>query len=125
MTSTTYDHLYQAIENGIADLSDPALKDRVASLVEGAGSTVTPGTLRRCARRRGASFETRTERRRDHLRALAQRVDVVDGQEIGIAGSKRAVAASAETAAIGVRSFIPEWRAVMDENEYYSFAVTL
>ncbi|MGO4728288.1 MULTISPECIES: zinc ribbon domain-containing protein [unclassified Inquilinus] len=128
--------LYQAIEDGaeLAGIRDQARADaeRVASLVEGAGSTVTPDAIRRFARaaRRKLRNEDGTYRR-DHLRALAQRVEVVDGREIRITGSKaellRALTttASVATAALGVPSFIPKWRAMVDENEYYSFAVTL
>ena len=58
----------------------------------------------------------------DHLRALAQRVAVVDPSEIRIMGSKTellrtlAAAASVEAAAVGVRSFIPKWRTRHDSN---------
>ena len=62
--------------------------------------------------------------RRDHLRALAQRVEV--GQsEVRIIGSKtellRTLTASAggKSAAFGVRSFIPKWRPVRDSNPCY------
>jgi hypothetical protein len=53
--------------------------------------------------------------RRDHLRALAQRVEV-DDREVRIMGSKNellrtlAAANSVESAANGVPSFIPKWR---------------
>jgi hypothetical protein len=53
--------------------------------------------------------------RRDHLRALAQRVEVADG-EVRIMGSKttllRTLAAigGVETAAGGVRISVPNWR---------------
>jgi hypothetical protein len=65
--------------------------------------------------------------KRDHLRALAQRVDV-NGLEIRITGSKsallRALAASS-SAGSEVLSFVSKWRAVVDENENYVFTVTL
>jgi hypothetical protein len=54
--------------------------------------------------------------RRDHLRALAQRVEV-DAKEVRIMGSKSVLlrtlvaASSAKTATIGVPSFVPKWRA--------------
>jgi len=57
--------------------------------------------------------------RRDHLRALAQRVEVVDPSEIRILGTKTELlvaAAGVESAAGGVRSFIPKWRARHDSN---------
>ncbi|MBV8792470.1 MAG: hypothetical protein JO237_10500, partial [Pseudolabrys sp.] len=97
--------LYDAIENGIADLSDPMLKDRVAELkatrdqarldaeraedaIDRAGQTITPQALKTFART--ARKRMRTENggyRRDHLRALAQRVEV-DQKELRIMGSK-------------------------------------
>jgi hypothetical protein len=59
--------------------------------------------------------------RRDHLRALAQRVEV-DRKEVRIIGAKgellrTLVAASgAKTAGFGVPSFVPKWRAREDSN---------
>jgi site-specific DNA recombinase len=98
--------LYDAIESGVADLDDPALKDRIAGLkpirdqaqaeaerasaaLDCAGQqTITPAMVRRftaTARERmriaGGCY------RRDHLRALAQRVEVADG-EVRIIGPK-------------------------------------
>jgi site-specific DNA recombinase len=54
--------------------------------------------------------------RRDHLRVLAQRVEV-DAKEVRIMGTKgillRTLVAvsSAKTAGFGVPSFVPKWRA--------------
>jgi site-specific DNA recombinase len=131
--------LYDAIENGVADLADPMLKDRVAELravrdqaradaerAEGAadrlGPTITPQALKRFARQARKRMRTETGGyRRDHLRALAQRVEV-DIHEIRIMGSKSQLlrtlvaAASVETAAFGVPSFVPKWRARQDSN---------
>jgi site-specific DNA recombinase len=98
--------LYDAIEAGVADLDDPALKDRIDGLkairdqakadaeraqamLENSGSNaVTPQmvrtlaeTARRHIRLEGGGY------RRDHLRALAQRVEVAD-REVRIMGSK-------------------------------------
>ena len=131
--------LYDAIENGIADLSDPMLKDRIGELkatrdqarldaeraedaIDRAGPTITPQTLKtfaRTARKRmridGGGY------RRDHLRALAQRVEV-DQKELRIMGSKSALlrtlvaASSAKTAGFGVPSSVPKWRARNDSN---------
>jgi hypothetical protein len=59
--------------------------------------------------------------RRDHLRALAQRVEV-DAKEVRIMGSKSALlhtlvaASSAKSAVFGVPNFIPKWRARRDSN---------
>jgi DNA invertase Pin-like site-specific DNA recombinase len=97
--------LYDAIENGIADLSDPMLKDRIAELkavrdqarddaeraegaIERLGPSITPQALKTFARQ--ARKRMRTESGgycRDHLRALAQRVEV-DAKEVRIMGSK-------------------------------------
>ncbi len=98
--------LYDAIESGIADLADPALKDRIAGLkairdqsrtdaehaqatLESSGNqSTTPDMVRKFAsaarermRLAGGGY------RRDHLRALAQRVEVA-GHEVRIKGSK-------------------------------------
>ena len=59
--------------------------------------------------------------RRDHLRALAQRVEV-DAKEVRIKGSKGALlrtlvaAPSAKTAGFGVPSSVPNWRTRHDSN---------
>jgi site-specific DNA recombinase len=126
--------LYDAIENGIADLSDPMLKDRITELkatrdqacldaeraeeaIDRAGPTITPQTLKTFART--ARKRMRTESggyRRDHLRALAQRVEV-DQKELRIMGLKSALlrtlaaADSAKTAGFGVPSSVRKWRA--------------
>ena len=131
--------LYDAIENGVADLSDPMLKDRVAELkairdqaradaeraedaIERLGPSITPQALKTFARQ--ARKRMRTESggyRRDHLRALAQRVEV-DAKEVRIMGSKSVLlrtlvaASSAKTAGFGVPSFVPKWRARRDSN---------
>ena len=131
--------LYDAIENGIADLSDPMLKDRIAELkatrdqarldaeraeeaIERGGPTITPQALKTFART--ARKRMRTESggyRRDHLRALAQRVEV-DQKERRIMGSKSALlrtlvaASSAKTAGLAVPSSVPIWRARHDSN---------
>ncbi len=98
--------LYDAIEAGVADLDDPALKDRIVGLkairdqaktdaecaramLQNAGSkAVTPEMLSKFAK--AARQRIRLEgggSRRDHLRALAQRVEVAEG-EVRIMGSK-------------------------------------
>ena len=131
--------LYDAIENGVADLADPMLKDRIAELkamrdqaradaerAEGAldrlGPAITPAALKTFART--ARRRMRTESggyRRDHLRALAQRVEV-DAKEVRIMGSKSVLlrtlvaVSSGKTAGFGVPSFVPKWRAVRDSN---------
>ena len=98
--------LYDAIEAGVADLDDPALKDRIdglkairdqaktdadraqAMLQNSGQRAVTPEMLRQFATT--ARQRIRLESggyRRDHLRALAQRVEVNTG-EVRIMGSK-------------------------------------
>jgi hypothetical protein len=67
---------------------------------------------------------------RDHLRALAQRVEV-DAKEVRIMGAKsvllRTLVATSgvKTASFGVPSFVPKWRATVDEDGQYCFAVPL
>ena len=138
-TDAKLKRLYDAIENGIADLSDPMLKYRVAELkavrdqarvdaeraqdaIERVGPSITPQALKTFARQ--ARKRMRTESggyRRDHLRALAQRVEV-DAKEVRIMGSKSELlrtlvaASSAKTASFGVPSFVPKWRARRDSN---------
>lgn len=61
--------------------------------------------------------------RREHVRAVAQRVEVISQHEIKIMGNRtdllRTLAASAgeHSAALGVRSFKPKWRADRVSNE--------
>lgn len=131
----------------IADLSDPALKERIAELkatrdqaqvdaeratiaLENVGQTITPDSLRRFAqtarhRMRGPEGGYR----RDHLRALAQRVEVADG-EVRIMGSRsellRTLAAASGVRSAGpVRSSVPKWRAMLEEDEHYAYAIAL
>lgn len=126
--------LYEAIEAGVADLNDPALKERVVALralrdqaqvdseraqvmLESSGSmAVTPAVLRKFAttarrrlRQEGGGY------RRDHLRAFAQRVEVGEGH-VRIMGSKgellRALTSvsSGKSAGIGVPTLGLKWR---------------
>jgi len=131
--------LYDAIENGIADVSDPLLKERVTELksirdqaradaeraegaLDRAGPSITPQALKTFASQ--ARRRMRTESggyRRDHLRALAQRVEV-DAKEVRIMGSKSVLlrtlvaASSVKTADSAVPSFVPKWRTRHDSN---------
>jgi site-specific DNA recombinase len=131
--------LYDAIESGVADLDDPALKERVAELkatrdqaradaqrasqtAEGFGVVITPAHV-------AAFAEKARERvrlpgggyRRDHLRALAQRVEVAD-HEVRIMGTKGdllrtlAAASGVKTATGGVPSSVLSWRKRWDSN---------
>jgi len=68
--------------------------------------------------------------RRDHLRALAQRVEVAN-QEVRIIGSKtelfHALTApdGVPPAGKGVRRFVPKWRARDGDDEHYVYAIAL
>jgi site-specific DNA recombinase len=135
--------LYDAIEAGVADLDDPALKERVASLKairdqaqadaaraaamleRSSQQAITPQmvqTFARAARDRiridGGGYH------RDHLRALAQRVEVAD-REVRIIGSKSnllqtlTAAAGVKSATPGVRSSVLKWRRGRDSNPRY------
>ncbi len=140
--------LYDAIELGVADLGDTALRDRIAGLkatrdqaqadseraqamLESSGQqAITPQMVRKFART--ARERMRIEGggyRRDHLRALAQRVEVAD-KEVRIMGSKgdllRTLAAGAGVAPAtpGVRSSVLKWRRGRDSNPRYGFPYT-
>ncbi len=131
--------LYDAIEVGVADLDDPALKDRIDGLkairnqakadaeraqamLDNSGSkAIAPQmvrtfaeTARRHIRLEGGGY------RRDHLRALAQRVEVADG-EVRIMGSKSRLL-QVLTGKNGVNS-VPtqglKWRRGWDSNPRY------
>ena len=98
-----FDH--DAIESGVADLGDGALKERIAELraiksqaeadaeraaaeVDPIGPDIAPATLSAfaaAARRKLRGPDGRF--RRDHLRVLAQRVEVAD-REVRIMGSR-------------------------------------
>ena len=126
--------LYDAIETGVTELDDPALKERIASLKairdqaqadaaraaamleSSAQQSVTPQMVQRFARR--ARERIRIDGggyRRDHLRALAQRVEVAD-REVRIIGSKSnllqtlTAAAGVKPATPSVRSSVLKWR---------------
>jgi site-specific DNA recombinase len=135
--------LYDAIENGIADVSDPLLKDRVTELkairdqaradteraagaLDRVGPSITPLALKTFASQ--ARKRMRTESggyRRDDLRALAQRVEV-DAKEVRIMGSKSVLlrtlvaASGAKSAVFGVPSSVPKWRPSPDSNRKFA-----
>jgi hypothetical protein len=90
--------------------------ERAQDAIERTGPSITPQALKTFARQ--ARKRMRTESggyRRDHLRALAQRVEV-DAKEVRIMGSKSELlrtlvaASSAKTAGFSVPSFVPKWR---------------
>ena len=78
----------------VIDVSDPSLKDRIAEL------TAT----------------------RDHIRAVAQRVEVVSKTEVRIRGLRSELprtltaASGVDAAVLGVRAFEPKWRTRQDSN---------
>jgi site-specific DNA recombinase len=131
--------LYEAIENGVADIGDPALKgrlaelntirdharadaERAASAIERAGPELTRDKVTafaKAARKRMRNSDGTY--RRDHLRAVAQRIEVTP-TEARIMGSRTellrslAAAASVGTAANGVPTLGLKWRARNDSN---------
>ncbi len=132
--------LFDAIEAGMIDKDDAMAKERMASLkalrdqaaadaertqlaLDSSGNQgVSPDMLKGFARK--ARERIRLDDggyRRDHLRALAQRVEVAD-DEVRIMGSKSELlrtlvaASSVETAAFGVHSSVLKWRARRDSN---------
>jgi site-specific DNA recombinase len=130
--------LYDAIESGVADLGDDSLKERIAELralkaqaeadaeraaiaLEGIGAEITPAKLHSFAAvARQRLHGPDGGYRRDHLRALAQRVEVAEG-EVRIMGSRsnllRTLAAASGVASAGaVPSFVPRWRRGWDSN---------
>ncbi len=133
--------LYDAIEAGVADLSDPALKDRIdglkairdqakidaqrarAMLHNSGSQAVTPQMLSKfaCAARQRIRLEGGGYCR-DHLRALAQRIEVAEG-EVRIMGSKSRLLQT--LVANGGASAVPtqglKWRKGWDSNPRWSF----
>jgi site-specific DNA recombinase len=106
--------------SGLIDCRDDQARadaERVQDAIERTGPSITSQSLKTFAGQ--ARKRMRTESggyRRDHLRALAQRVEV-DAKEVRIMGSKSVLmrtlvaAASAKAAGFGVPSFVPKWRA--------------
>lgn len=140
--------LYDAIEAGVADLDDPALKERIAglkvlrdqaradadraqALLENPGhSTLSPAMIEGFAHRARERIRGHEGGyRRDHLRALAQRVEVAD-DAIRIVGSKsellRTLIAGQgrQSAASGVPRGGLKWRRERDSNPRYGFPYT-
>jgi hypothetical protein len=140
--------LYDAIESGVADVKDRLLKDRIAELTamrdqartdaerieasatrQGPAPTpAAPATFAKAACNR--MRQGNRGYRRDHLRALAQRVEV-DETEVRIIGSKSRLprtptaANGGEPAASGVPGFVPNWRTATGDDENYVYAVAL
>jgi site-specific DNA recombinase len=133
-TDQRLNRLYDAIESGLADLNDNALKERIAGLkairdqtkadaeraqtaLDHAGNqAVSPDMVKTFARVAHQRIRLKNGGyRRDHLRALAQRVEVAD-KEVRIIGSKSVAASSGKSAAFGVHSSVLKWRAREDSN---------
>jgi len=124
--------LYDAIENGIADVDDADLKERIATLkatrdqakadAERVTASLSAEGRKAVAPDMLAKFATVARKRmrnenggyrRDHLRALAQRVEVAP-DEVRILGSKAnllqaLIVGAAETKPGAVPSFVPKW----------------
>jgi hypothetical protein len=136
--------LYDAIESGVADLDDPDLRDRIASLkairdqsrvdsdrayalLESAGQkAITASMLATFAQAAGQRMRLPGGGyRRDHLRALTQRVEIAEG-EVCTMGSKsdllRTLAAAAGSGTLpgAVPSFVPKWRKECPSNHSLS-----
>ncbi|AMG74216.1 recombinase family protein [Sphingopyxis granuli] len=139
-TEARLNRLYDAIEAGLADLNDENLKERMTSLkairdqakaeaerlqatLDSSGNqTITVDMLDSLssAARAGLRLEEGGYRR-EHLRALAQRVEVAD-DEVRIMGSKAELlrtlvaASSGKSAAFGVSGSVLKWRTRNDSN---------
>ena len=100
--------------------------------IEKIGPAITPESLRAFAmvarkklRRGDGSFA------RDHIRAVAQRVEVVSKTEVRIRGLRSELlrtltaASGVEAAVLGVRAFDPKWRASADTSDNYSSQLIL
>lgn len=136
--------LYDAIEAGVADLDDPALKERIAglkvirdqakadadraqALLDSPGhNAISPAMIQGFARHARERIRgTEGGYRRDHLRSLAQRVEVGD-DAIRLMGSKtellRTLIAGQgrQSAAIGVPRGGLKWRRGGDSNPRYA-----
>ena len=132
--------LYGAIEDGLMSTADAGLKDRLAELaairddargeadraeaaIEKLGPIITAEGIERFAEAaRQRMRDTDGSYRRAHIRAVAQRVEVISTKEIKIMGSRTellrtlAAAGGVQTATFGVRSLKPKWRARSDSN---------
>jgi site-specific DNA recombinase len=139
-TDQRLNRLYDAIESGFADLDTPGLKERIVGLnalreqasanaeraqaaFESTGSQAFSldmvrafaRTARQRIRLKGGGY------RRDHLRALAQRVEVAD-REVRIIGSKSELlrtlvaAGGGNSSVVGVQSSVLKWRTQHDPN---------
>jgi DNA invertase Pin-like site-specific DNA recombinase len=139
-TDQRLNRLFDAIESGVADLDAPGLKERIASLkaireqasadaeraqaaLDHAGNQAVSSDMVRTFAR-AARQRIRLDSggyRRDHLRALAQRVEVAD-KEVRIMGSKSELlrtlvaASGGKPGLVGVQSSVLKWRTRRDSN---------
>jgi site-specific DNA recombinase len=133
--------LYETIENGLADTGDRSLKARISELrdardglegeanraaaaIERMGPNLTPALLKQFAKAtREMLRDENGAYRRDLLKAVAQRVEVVTKTHLRISGCKvellRTLSANngVETAALDVLTHVPGWRALLDSNQ--------
>lgn len=133
--------LYLSIEQGIVDPTDRSLKQRVADLkahrdaadgdarraasaIDKITPALTPDLLRRFSEATRQMFRDNDGGyRRDLIRAVAQKVELVSPFEARICGSKvellRTLASNngVESAALAVPGFVREWRALLDSNQ--------
>ncbi len=132
--------LYEAIENGLVNMGDPSLKARIAELtairdqargdaeravahIERIGPEITLESLRAFAQaaRRKLRHDDGTYAR-NHIRAVAQRVDVFSKTDVRIRGTRTELlrtltaASGVEAAVLGVRGFGPKWCTRQDSN---------
>ncbi|MBF0270441.1 MAG: recombinase family protein, partial [Alphaproteobacteria bacterium] len=129
-TESSLRNLYRSIEEGIADLSDSTLKDRINELktyrdglkekidlltrqINGTRKAITPEKLERFSQEiRDRLFNGTPEFRRAYLRLFVNRIEL-DDREIRIQGSKsrlaKGIAAPLGDAPL-VPSFEREWR---------------
>jgi site-specific DNA recombinase len=107
------------------------LSDPVEQLL-GATLQIKPGVLlRHTAGESGDALDEvehglgRTAFARDHIRAVAQRVEVISKAEVRIRGQRSELlrtltaASGVEAAVLGVRGFEPKWCAVHDKHNEY------
>lgn len=132
--------LYEAIENGLVDMGDPSLKSRITELtairdqargdaeravahIEQISPEITAESLRVFAlamRRKLRNGDGAYAR--NHIRAVAQRVDVISKTEVCIRGSRTELlrtltaASGVEAAVLGTRGFGPKWCPEEDSN---------
>jgi site-specific DNA recombinase len=117
-------HLARAEFQAVQDDTAEAEADRAVAAAERLGPIINPEILIRfaAATREMLRNEDGTPRR-DLLRAVAQRVEITSPTSADMMASRiellRTLAANGgvESAALDVRSFVPEWRALLDSNQ--------